>query len=99
MRTKHIDVRYHFIHDLVESGILTLEYVPTEDNHADIMTKNTTANILGKLFTDGVQVGDIVTKRENVRRGGSKGIGTSVESNILVDDDTHATKKGSCETG
>ena len=66
MRTKHIDIRYHFIRDLMESGILILEYVSTEDNYADIMTKNTTANVLNKLFMTGIQVGNIVTKRENV---------------------------------
>ena len=48
-----------------------LEYVSTDENYADIMTKNTTSDVLRKLFTDGVQVGDIIIKRENVRRGGS----------------------------
>ena len=69
MQTKHIDIRYHFVRDLVEAGILQLEYITTEDNYTDFMTKNTTANILHKLFTDGVQVGDIEINRENVQRG------------------------------
>ena len=64
-------MRYHFIRDLVESKLLMLEYVSTDENYADIMTKNTTGDVLRKLFTDGVQVGDIIIKRENVRRGGS----------------------------
>lgn len=37
--TKHIDIRYHFIHDVVNSGILSLRYCATEDMAADIMTK------------------------------------------------------------
>ncbi|CAL2228615.1 unnamed protein product [Prunus armeniaca] len=28
-RTKHIDIRHHFIRDLVEDNILTLEFVTT----------------------------------------------------------------------
>ena len=38
-RTKHIDIRYHFIRDLVESNILILEFVETEKQLADIFTK------------------------------------------------------------
>ena len=29
-KTKHIDIRYHFIRDLVERKIVCLEYIPTE---------------------------------------------------------------------
>ena len=38
-RTKHIDSRYHFIRDLVEAKILTLNFVPTEKQLVDIFTK------------------------------------------------------------
>ena len=38
-RTKHIDIRHHFILDLVEDKVLSLEYVPTEGHIADILTK------------------------------------------------------------
>ena len=38
-RTKHIDIRYHFIRDLVESKTLSLEYIDTEKQLADIFTK------------------------------------------------------------
>ena len=38
-RTKHIDVRHHFIREKVESGEIKLEYVPTADQVADIFTK------------------------------------------------------------
>ena len=29
-RTKHIEIMYHFIRDLVERKIVALEYIPTE---------------------------------------------------------------------
>ncbi|KAK6151880.1 hypothetical protein DH2020_014515 [Rehmannia glutinosa] len=38
-RTKHIDVRYHFIRDHVEKKDITLEYVSTKKQLADIFTK------------------------------------------------------------
>jgi hypothetical protein len=38
-RTKHIDVRHHWIREKIESGQLELEYVPTADQVADIFTK------------------------------------------------------------
>lgn len=39
-RTKHIDVRYHFIREKVEDGTIALEYVPTDEQLADVMTKS-----------------------------------------------------------
>jgi hypothetical protein len=38
-RTKHIDIRYHFIREAVEDSKLAVAYIPTEDNPADIFTK------------------------------------------------------------
>ena len=36
---KYIDVRYHFLRDLVGTGDLSVKYLRTEDQHADILTK------------------------------------------------------------
>ena len=38
-KTKHIEIRYHLIRDLVERKIVCLEYIPTERQNADIFTK------------------------------------------------------------
>ncbi|WJX56743.1 hypothetical protein P8452_42373 [Trifolium repens] len=38
-RTKHIDIRNHFIRELVEKKVVTLEHIATEDQLADIFTK------------------------------------------------------------
>ena len=38
-RTKHIDVRYHFIRWVIEQGSLRLIYCPTDDMVADTLTK------------------------------------------------------------
>ncbi|GJS89803.1 hypothetical protein Tco_0772439 [Tanacetum coccineum] len=39
LRAKHIDVRYHFIKEQVENGIVELCFVQTEYQLADIFTK------------------------------------------------------------
>ena len=38
-RTKHIDIRHHFIRERVESGEIVLKYVATQDQLADMLTK------------------------------------------------------------
>ena len=38
-RSKHIDVRHHFLRDHVERKNISLEYIPTEEQMADILTK------------------------------------------------------------
>ena len=38
-KTKHIDIRRHFIRELVEDKKIILEYIPTEKQLADIFTK------------------------------------------------------------
>jgi len=41
-RTKHIDIRHHFMRDKWEEGLLRVAHIPGEDNEADICTKNVT---------------------------------------------------------
>lgn len=38
-RSKHIEVKYHFLRDQVNKGNLALEYCRSEDQFADILTK------------------------------------------------------------
>jgi hypothetical protein len=44
-RTKHVDVRYHFVREFVEEGFIKIIFVGTKDNDADIYTKNTSGEI------------------------------------------------------
>jgi hypothetical protein len=39
-RSKHIDIRHHFIRTLVQDGSFSTTWVPTEDMPADIFTKS-----------------------------------------------------------
>ncbi|KFD60147.1 LOW QUALITY PROTEIN: hypothetical protein M514_27675 [Trichuris suis] len=38
-RTKHIDVRHHQLRNLREQGVITIQYCPSEEMTADILTK------------------------------------------------------------
>ena len=44
-RTKHIDVRFHFIRDLTRLKTISVEYVPTKEQRAEILTKALTGSI------------------------------------------------------
>jgi transposase InsO family protein len=38
-RTKHVDIKYHFVTESVEQGEVQLKWVPTKEQQADIFTK------------------------------------------------------------
>jgi hypothetical protein len=38
-RTKHIDIKYHYVRDVVAQGKLKVCKISTHDNPADMMTK------------------------------------------------------------
>ena len=44
-RTRHIDVRYHFVRDYVEDGVVQIVFVRSEDNDADMFTKNVSKDV------------------------------------------------------
>ncbi|KAE8258945.1 hypothetical protein A4X09_0g7837 [Tilletia walkeri] len=47
-RTKHIELRYHYIRSLKTQGTVDLEYVDTHNQTADILTKPVPAPVLYK---------------------------------------------------
>jgi hypothetical protein len=38
-RTKHIEIQYHYVRELINDETVELEYCPTSENSADIFTK------------------------------------------------------------
>lgn len=48
-RSKHIQVRYHFIRELVGDEVIEMEYCSTQDQVADIMTKAVKLEVFEKL--------------------------------------------------
>jgi hypothetical protein len=47
-RTRHMDVRQHYLRELKDEGLLVIKHLPGDDNDADIFTKNTTKQIFNK---------------------------------------------------
>ena len=47
-RSKHIDVRHHFIRDHVQAGSFSTMWIPTEDMPADIFTKSLSSIIFSR---------------------------------------------------
>ena len=52
-KTKHIDIRYHFIRDMVQKGAVKLKYVPTEEHVADVLT-NPLAHVKFEYFQENI---------------------------------------------
>ena len=51
-RTKHIDIRYHFIREHVMNGIVELHFVPSEKQLADIFTKPLDESTFSRLVSE-----------------------------------------------
>jgi hypothetical protein len=47
-RTKHIDVRYHYVREFIEEGFIKIIFVKSEDNKSDMFTKNVSQDIYYK---------------------------------------------------
>ena len=44
-RTKHIDIRAHYVCQFIKDGILKIVFVKSADNEADVFTENVSNNI------------------------------------------------------
>ena len=64
-KSKHIEIKYQYIHDMVEKGVVKLQYVATNEQVADVLTKPL-SNVKFEYFRDklGVVQKDIPCKRE-----------------------------------
>jgi len=38
-KSKHIEIWYHYFHDMVQRGTIKLQYVGTDEQVADVLTK------------------------------------------------------------
>lgn len=51
-RIKYIDVRYHFLRDNMEKGLIKMEFCSTKDQVADIFTKHLVEKFLKEIGQD-----------------------------------------------
>ena len=54
-KSKNIEIRYHFIRDMVQKEAVKLKYVPTEEQVADVLTKPL-ARVKFEYFRDKIGV-------------------------------------------
>ncbi|KAK1392142.1 hypothetical protein POM88_011198 [Heracleum sosnowskyi] len=77
-RTKHIDIRYHFIREHVMNGTVELHFVPTEDQIADIFTKpldeSTFNKLVGELGMLNLSNLILIRSHKDIRRSGEPGL-------------------------
>jgi hypothetical protein len=69
-RTKHIDSRHHFVRDLQDTKELDVRSKWSENNSADVMTKNTMRDIHDK-HTQQVGDGTLPFWKEDVKQDSS----------------------------
>jgi hypothetical protein len=50
-RTKHIDIQHHFIREVIDRGQVTMKWVSSKDNEADILTKPLSGRIFLNIRT------------------------------------------------
>jgi hypothetical protein len=62
-RSKHIEVKYHYIRECVEGGKIVLEQISTRDQLADIMTKPL-GRVLFQELHDRVGIVDIKNQHQ-----------------------------------
>jgi transposase InsO family protein len=55
-RSKHIDIQYHYVREITQSGQVTLKYVPTKENIADVFTKPLSPAVFAKFQNSLVQL-------------------------------------------
>ena len=46
-RSKHIDIRFHFLKDKIQDGVISLAWISTLENHAEILTKGLGRKMFG----------------------------------------------------
>ena len=52
-RTKHVDVRYHWIREQVKQGVIQLKYKPSDEQLADLLSKPVSVTVFKKLMSLG----------------------------------------------
>jgi hypothetical protein len=50
-RTKHIDIKHFYIREIIKQNKIKIEYIPTKDQLADILTKATTTQVFKSLIS------------------------------------------------
>eukprot|EP00956_Cyclotella_meneghiniana_P002520 scaffold2883_cov76-Cyclotella_meneghiniana.AAC.3 len=64
-RTRHMEVRMHFLHELKDQGLLIVKHIAGKDNEADIFTKNTPSSVFLKHIPKFVGCDEYMEGKDN----------------------------------
>ena len=62
-KLKHIEIKYHFIQDMVQKGAIKLKYVPTEEQVVDVLT-----NPLARVNFETFEIILVYSERTSLKR-------------------------------
>ena len=79
-RTKHIKIRYFFVHERVASGEITVRHMPTEQMLADVLTKALQAGIFQRLSRELLN-----WVRDVIRSGGRVGANQISDDGFVIE--------------
>lgn len=73
--TKHIDLQYHFVREAVEDEKIVVNYIPNDENVADIFTKALPRPKFIR-FVDVLGLGELNEEKakESLRRGSTNSV-------------------------
>ena len=77
-RSKHIDIKFHYIREQIQKGLIELEYVPTNRLPADALTKPLPQTKL-RIFRKEMGIHPVLRPSANTSLEGSVGIQTYVD--------------------
>jgi hypothetical protein len=73
-RTRHVDVRNHFLRELKDEGLIIVKHIPGDENEADIFTKNTAAPVFNRHIPKFVGIDKNMEERDP-EPGAREGVG------------------------
>jgi hypothetical protein len=93
-RTKHIDIRYRYVTEFIEDGLITIKFVKTEDNNSDGFTKNLNADLHDKHITKFIANKDEIEKidDDNFRKSKDERVATGRVSENVAPNGSNESK-------
>ncbi|POW19575.1 hypothetical protein PSHT_04501 [Puccinia striiformis] len=77
--TKHMDIRLHFVRELVVNGLIVMEHVKTTENSADFLTKPVGRTVIRRSIKD-IGLSEILVSALNYKTRSTAEYHSSIES-------------------
>lgn len=71
-RTKHVDIRFHFVKEKIKNGEIVIDKVKSADMIADLLTKNASLSMINSLRDKIFGVFDISPSKNRTKNQNQK---------------------------